>query len=52
MHVDKVLAQVLWRSEGGTTVGAGVVVCWRLVHGGDVFLQVIKVTDELGAEWA
>lgn len=52
MHVDEVLAQVLGGSEGCATMGAGVVVRRRLMHGGDVFLQVIKVTDELGAEWA
>lgn len=51
MDIDEVLAQVLWGPESSSAVGAGMVVNRRLVHGGDVLLQVIKVTDHLVADW-
>ena len=51
MNVDEMLAQILRRSERSTAVATRMIIGRRLVHGSDVFLQVIKVGDEFGTVW-
>lgn len=45
-------AQVFWCSEDSGAMVASLVHCGTQVHGGDVFLQVVEVTDHFCAVWA
>lgn len=48
VNIDQVFSKVLWSSEGGATVTAGVVEGGGSVHRCNVFFQVIKVGDQFG----
>lgn len=46
MHIDEMFAEILWRAESSVAVTAGLVDCGVLVHGGNVLLQVVEITDD------